>query len=536
MTSGAGATASPAAVEPAEDQTVHATVWAILAAAERRHGTRPALCDGELRVDYAGLAARVRARAERWRALGVGHGDRVALLAWNGAAFLECYFAAAGLGAILVPLNHRLAPPELVEILRDAEPALVLHAADFAPLAEAVRALGAPGRWGTCVGKLSDATGRGGAAAFVPAAVAPDDVAHLYYTSGTTGRPKGVMLTHRNVCTHAAWAVRELALGPGDRWGHFAPMFHLADAWATFALTQVGGLHVLAPRFEADDAVDLIEREGITLTNLVPTMLKRLVASSRARSAHFASLRLALSGGAPIAPALVRAVLATLKCEYVQTYGMTETSPYLTLGIVPADLRALPEPELLAQRARTGRPFGAVELEVVDERGERVPADDRTVGEIRVRGATVTPGYWRRPDETARAIRAGWLHTGDLAVIDARGSVNIVDRKKDMIVTGGENVYSIEVENALHEHPAVLECAVFGLPDPTWGESVHAAVVLRAGEAASPGELIEFVRARIAAYKAPQTLVLLAELPKTGSGKISKHVLRARFGEPVKEG
>jgi acyl-CoA synthetase (AMP-forming)/AMP-acid ligase II len=528
MTSGGGATAALAA---AADREVLGSIWSVLEHAERSHGSRPALGDGCARLDYARLAARVRARAADWRALGVGPGERIALLASNGAAFRECTFATAGLDAILVPLNHRLAPPELAEILRDAEPALVLCTADLAPLAEAVRALGAPGRWSACAEEPS----RG--ADFRPAAVAPGNVAHLYYTSGTTGRPKGVMLTHRNVCTHAAWAVRELALGPQDRWGHFAPMFHLADAWATIAVTQVGGLHVFAPHFEPEAAIATIEREGVTLTNLVPTMLKRLVASPRARAARFASLRLVLSGGAPISPALVGAVLATLGCEYVQTYGMTETSPYLTLGIVPADLRALPGPELLAQRARTGRSFGEVELEVVDERGVRVPADDRTVGEIRVRGATVTPGYWRRPEETARAIRAGWLHTGDLAVVDARGSVNIVDRKKDMIVTGGENVYSIEVENALHEHPAVLECAVFGLPDETWGEAVHAAVVLRAGAHATPAELVEFVRARIAAYKAPRTLELLHELPKTGSGKISKQLLRVRSAarEPVRE-
>src|SRR6185503_19150493 len=212
--------------------------------------------------------------------------------------------------------------------------------------------------------------------------------------------------------------------------------------------------------------------------NLIPTMLKRLVESPRARTARFASLRLVLSGGAPISPALVRAVLEVLRCEYVQTYGMTETSPYLTVGILPEHLKRLGADEVLRLRARTGRPFGEVELEVVDEHERPVPADDRTVGEIRVRGATVTPGYWNRPEETVQALRAGWLYTGDLAVLDAHGLVNIVDRRKDMILCGGENVYSTEVENALYEHPAVLEAAVFGLPDESWGECVNAAVVL----------------------------------------------------------
>jgi acyl-CoA synthetase (AMP-forming)/AMP-acid ligase II len=504
----------------------HATIWSILERAEREFAGHEAVIEGALRRDYGEFGRRVRARARQWRALGLGPGERVAILDWNTGAFLETYFAAAGLGALLNPLNHRLAVPELAAILSDSGARLVLAGRAFADTVAALRphARGVA-HWLWCEDEPPEL-----GSPFEPARTAPDDVAQLYYTSGTTGRAKGVMLTHRNVCTHAAWAVRELGLSRAERWGHFAPMFHLADAWATFAVTQVGGAHVMAPRFEADQAVEVIERDGVTLTNLIPTMLKRLVESPRAQAARFASLRAVLSGGAPIAPALVRQVLAVLKCEYVQTYGMTETSPYLTLGLLTPALLGLAPEEVLRLRARTGRPFGQVELEVVDEAGRRVPADDRTVGEIRVRGATVTPGYWNRPEETARALRDGWLYTGDLAVVDAHGLVDIVDRKKDMILSGGENVYSTEVENALYEHPAVLECAVFGRPDETWGERVHAAVVLRPGAQAGAGELIDFCRTRIAAYKSPRTIEFLAELPRTGSGKISKQMLRARPG------
>ena len=501
----------------------HATIWSILEQAERDFAGRTAVREGSSRRDYGQFCRRVRARAQAWRALGVGPGERVAILDWNTGAFLESYFAAAGLGAVLAPLNHRLAVPELAEILADSGAKLVLAARAFAEPVAALRSrASAVAHWLWCEDEPAEPAGP-----FEPACTAPDDVAQLYYTSGTTGRSKGVMLTHRNVCTHAEWAVRELALTGADRWGHFAPMFHLADAWATFALTQVGGVHVMVPRFEAEEAVLAIEREGITLTNLIPTMLKRLVECPLARDARLASLRVVLSGGAPIAPALVRQVLEVLRCEYVQTYGMTETSPYLTLGILPEPLRRLAPQEVLRLRARTGRPFGEVELEVVDEAGRRVPADDRSGGEIRVRGATVTPGYWRRADETARAIREGWLYTGDLAVLDAHGFVNIVDRKKDMILTGGENVYSTEVENALYEHPGVLEAAVFALPDETWGESVNAAVVLKPGARASAAELIAVCRARSAADKLPRAIEFLAELPKTGSGKISKQRLRS---------
>ncbi|HEX6883628.1 MAG TPA: long-chain-fatty-acid--CoA ligase [Planctomycetota bacterium] len=498
-----------------------AGLWTILARAAEHHGARPAVVEGGRTRSYAELAARVSARAAHWRAQGLAPGERVAILDWNTGTFLESYFAAAHAGAILCPLNHRLAVPELLEILRDAEVRLLVAARDFEGAAAELRR----GEAGLRQVLWSEDEPAPGSAP--PAPVAPDDVAQLYYTSGTTGRSKGVVLTHRNVSTHAEWAVRELSLGAADRWGHFAPMFHLADAWATFALTLVGGLHVMLPRFEADGAIEAIESQRITLTNLVPTMLKRVVESPRARRERFASLRLVLSGGAPIAPALVRQVLATFGCEYAQTYGMTETSPYLTVGLLPEALRRLPPDEVLRLRARTGRPFGGIELEVVDEHDRRVPADDRSVGEIRVRGATVTPGYWNRPEETARALRGGWLYTGDLAVVDVHGFVNIVDRKKDMILTGGENVYSTEVEHALHEHPDVLEAAVFALPDEAYGESVNAAVVLREGSAASAAELIAFCRERIAGYKVPRTLEFLPELPKTGSGKISKHLLRS---------
>jgi acyl-CoA synthetase (AMP-forming)/AMP-acid ligase II len=234
-----------------------------------------------------------------------------------------------------------------------------------------------------------------------------------------------------------------------------------------------------------------------------------------------------LSGGAPIAPSLVRRILATFRCDYVQTYGMTETSPYLTLSLLHPHLRSLPEEERLRYMCKTGRPFRGVTLEVVDADGRPIPRDGHTVGEIRVRGDTVTPGYWQNPEATAQAFDAhGFLRTGDLATIDAEGYVDIVDRKKDVIKTGGEAVYSVEVENVLHRHPAVLECAVFGIPDPVWGEAVTAAVVLRPGCAAIARELIDWCRERIAHYKAPAQVRFLAELPKTATGKISKRLLR----------
>jgi len=471
-------------------------------------------------VTYAELYRRVLARAADWQGRGARPGDRVAYLGENTPRFLEAYFAAAWLGCVLVPLNHRLSPRELAEILADAAPRLGFAEPVFGELAG--QAL--PG------GFLTSEPAEGAPDEATPAPPlhpsGPDELAHLYYTSGTTGRPKGVMLTHRNVLTHARTSVAELGLDAEDRWGHFAPMFHLADAWASFAITEVGGVHVLPGRFDARRALEVIEAERVTRSNLVPTMLAAMLADPEVHTRDLSSLRMILSGGAPIAPALVRRILETFGCTYVQTYGMTETSPFLTLGLLTPELEALPEDERLALVARTGRPFTGIDLEVVSADGEPVPADDRSVGEIRARGATVSPGYWNRPKETAEAFRDGWLYTGDLAVIDARGFLNIVDRKKDVILTGGENVYSTEVESVLYEHPDVVEAAVVGRPDERWGERVHAACVLRSGSEATEKELVSFCRERIASFKVPRSIELLAELPKTGSGKIAKHLLR----------
>ncbi len=500
------------------------TVWTLFERSASEFATRPAAVETSRRVSYAELDLHVRSLASRLQETGLRGGDRVAILDANSIGFLCATFAAAAVGAVLVPLNTRLAASELAEILRDAEARVLLASERFRGLIQRLASDGTPLR-ATLFLDEPRRPARGGG--FRPLAQEPEDLAHLYYTSGTTGRSKGVMLTHRNVCVHAETAVSELGIGPADRWGHFAPMFHLADAWATFAITRVGGLHVLLPRFDARSALELIEKERITVTNLVPTMLVRMVEDPLARSLDLSSMRLLLSGGAPIAPELVRKAMETFRCEYAQTYGMTETSPYLTLSLLHAHLRDLPFEEALRFRVRTGRPFGAVELEVVDPDGRRVPADDRSVGEIRVRGPTVSPGYWKRPEETAAAFRDGWLYTGDLAVVDEEGYVNIVDRRKDMIITGGENVYSTEVEHALSSHPAVLEAAVVGVPDPEWGEAVRAVVVLKEGASASAEELVAHCRTLIAGYKVPRAVEFRDELPKTGTGKIAKQSLRA---------
>jgi acyl-CoA synthetase (AMP-forming)/AMP-acid ligase II len=254
-----------------------------------------------------------------------------------------------------------------------------------------------------------------------------------------------------------------------------------------------------------------------------------MIKHPRVTEYDFSSLREILSGGAPIAPELVRSIMETLGCDYIQTYGMTETSPYLTFSILKDHLKTLPPDVQLKYKSKTGRPAIGVDLKVVDEEGMPIAADEQQVGEIWVQADTITPGYWNLPEETANAFSEGWLRTGDLATLDSEGYVNIVDRKKDMIVTGGENVYSTEVENVLYMHPKILEAAVFGVPDEKWGEAVNAAVVLKAGETATEDEIIGFCKEHQASFKTPKSIVFLDELPKTGSGKIYKKGLRDPF-------
>ncbi|MEJ2282235.1 MAG: long-chain-fatty-acid--CoA ligase [Desulfobacterales bacterium] len=512
-------------------------IWMTLKKALDLYPGRVAVVDGDRSFTYSEIGSRVSGLARFFQTQGIQPGDRISILEVNSHAFLETYYAAAGIGAILNPLNYRLAAREVAYILNDSGSRWLVAGARFAPLVKGVLVEDTPLDGVVWIGDTTDDSAEIASfsydeaiqthtGAFKAVTAEDNDVAHLYYTSGTTGRPKGVMLTHKNVCLHALGTIAELKLVDADVWGHIAPMFHLADAWATFAVTWIGGRHVMIGQFDPAAVMAAIEQQRITLSNMIPTMLNLMIKHPRVAEFDYSSLRVILSGGAPIAPQVVKSISEAFSCDYIQTYGMTETSPYLTFSILKHHLLDLPPEEQLKYKSRTGRPFIGVDLKVVDETGVPVTADDQQVGEIWVRGDTVTPGYWNLPQETEQAFTEGWLRTGDLAVVDAEGYVNIVDRRKDMIVTGGENVYSTEVENVLYMHPKVLEAAVFGVPDETWGEAVTAAVVIRENESATEQEIIQFCRQYQAGYKTPKTIIFLDELPKTGSGKITKKALR----------
>jgi acyl-CoA synthetase (AMP-forming)/AMP-acid ligase II len=494
------------------------------------------ICSGK-RFTYGQFGQRVFRLGRLLKGLQVQKGDRIALLHRNMHHYLEVYFAAAQIGAILNPLNYRLSARELDFILQDSGAKILITEDRFRDVVAALK----KGR--SAIARViwtgsedvpeaferviyEQAMAAEDPTFFPPPEITGDDIAHLYYTSGTTGKPKGVMLSHTNVCTHALSAIAELRISDQDRWIHVAPLFHLADAWATFAMTWAGGSHVLVPEFEPLKCLSVMEQEKVTITNMIPTMLNMLVNTNGVEQHNFSKLRVLLSGGAPIAPEIVKKIIDTFHCDYVQTYGMTETSPYLTLSLLKDNLLNLSPEEQFVFMAKTGRPFMGVLLKVVREDGSMIRPDNEEVGEIIVKGDIVTKGYWNRPDETAKAIREGWLYTGDMAVLDQEGYVNIVDRKKDMIITGGENVYSIEVENILYTHEAVLEAAVVGVPHPKWGEAVKAFVVLKPGMYATEENIIEHCKERMAGYKAPKLVAFLSSLPKTGSGKIFKKALK----------
>jgi fatty-acyl-CoA synthase len=516
----------------------------VLGKALRLYPQKRAIRCGDESWTYAEFGERVNRLSQALLTLGVSRGDRVAILHRNCHRYLECYFGVMQIGAVLVPLNYRLSASDWMATLEDSGAVALVAEEAFREDVKAVtdrmgdscRVVWSPGdaAAGSSQGPFYEYEALLREASSdppPPVSIQPEDMAQIYYTSGTTGQGKGVVLSHRNVYMHALGTIAEFKLDDSDVWLHAAPMFHLADGWATWSITWVGGVHVLVPDFREQVVLEAVEREHVTTTNLIPTMLNALVNYADVDKYDYSSLRLLLSGGSPIAEKLAERAMETFGCEYAQTYGMTETSPYLTVSTLKDHLRTLSPEEQMRFRATTGREFITVQLRVVDEQGRDVRTDGRQVGEIIVRGDSVTSGYWNLPDTTDEAFEDGWLHTGDMAVMDAERYVTIVDRKRDMIITGGENVYSVEVENELYAHPAVLEAAVIGVPDEKWGEAVKAIVVLKEGQQATEEEIIQFCKERMAHFKAPKSVDFAPSLPRTGSAKIAKVALREGYWE-----
>ena len=355
-----------------------------------------------------------------------------------------------------------------------------------------------------------------------------DSVAELFYTSGTTAQPKGVMLTHRNLYLHALGVIFALNNRDTDVHLHTIPLFH-ANGWGTtHSITCVGGTHVMLRRFRPKTVLELIDKESVTSVNLVPTMATMLLNYHGIKKHSLRTLRLIHMGGSPVPAAMVQQLEAAFRCECSCGYGLTETSPVLTVSLIKSHIQENGDTHY-QRAAMTGLELPGSEIRVVDQLGQDVTTDGNTVGEIVAKSNVVMKGYWKQPEETASVLKKGWFHTGDMATIDSEGYIMIVDRKKDVIVRGGENISSIEIENTLSSHPAVLECAVIAMPDPKWGESPKAFVVSKPGTAISEQDLKQHCRSALAAYKIPSSIEFIFSLPKGGTGKIQKQSLRDHY-------
>jgi acyl-CoA synthetase (AMP-forming)/AMP-acid ligase II len=481
-------------------------------------------CEDRTRT-FAELEDRVARLASGLRRLGVNRGDRVALISLNSDRFLESLLALSWAGATFVPLNFRLNVEELASAINDAGAMTLIVDETFLPLAEPlrskcpdVRQVVVAGEGDAAAARLEDLIAQ--SPPMDDIFCAGGDVAGIFYTGGTTGRSKGVMLTHRNLLTSA---LGTLASGPffsttGTAL-HVAPLFHLAGIWPWLSQLVIGGRHVVLGGFDPAKVAAAVDEHQVTTLLLVPTMVHQLAEHLGGVTARLATLRYLLYAGSPMPEAVVEKVAALLPhVGLIQCYGMTELSPLATL--------LLPEEHTVARRRSAGRAAPHALVKIADADDREVPRGE--VGQILVRGEHVMCGYWRQPELTASTLAGGWMHTGDLGSMDEEGFVEVRDRLKDMIISGGENVYSAEVENVIARHPAVVSCAVIGVPDGEWGERVHAVVVVRSGAELALEELREHVGGRIARYKAPRSLEIATSLPLSSAGKVLKNELRAR--------
>jgi long-chain acyl-CoA synthetase len=480
---------------------------------------KTAIASSDRSLTYRELEARCRRLAGALGDLGAGPGDRVAILAQNGHAYIEAYVGVPASGRVIVPLNTRHAEPELAYALEDSGAKVLVTDRDPGGLAsivdhvlrvddgyEAALDAARPERLGAHATETS--------------------LAGLFYTGGTTGKSKGVMLSHRNLIANALSWIATVPQRPDDRYLVMAPLFHAAGSNGVLATIWTTGCQVPLAAFDPGRALDLVEQHRITQTLGVPAMIAAITETQLADPRDVSSLRVIAHGGSPIATEVLRRCHQAFPgAQLVELYGCTETSP-LAVALVGEE-KLLDDPRLRA----AGQPMVGCEVRILRPDGQVQPPNE--VGEVTIRGNNVMLGYWNKPEQTEAVLENGAYRTGDLGYMDEAGYVFLVDRSKDMIVTGGENVYSIEVEEAIYQHEAVLEAAAFGIPDDKWGEAVWAAVVLRAGyERTTPEDILTFCRTRIASYKVPKGIDIRAEpLPKSGPGKVLKRHLRAPYWE-----
>ena len=501
--------------------------------ARRLYGNREAVIDGDLRLTYAQFLERCDRWSNALQQMGVQQGDRVAYIAPNTHAQLESFYAVPQIGAVIVPINYRLIASDFAYIINHSGCKIVCAHSDYLDAVESIRdelpqveqfvALeGSKEGWVDYEAALAAALPE-----FEQPEINEGDLLSINYTSGTTARPKGVMITHRNAYMNIMGTLAHHNMHPGDRYLWTLPMFH-ANGWTfVWIVTARGAAHICLRKVEPTAVFDHIKQENATMFCAAPTILIAIAnAPPEQRQGLPTGLNI-FTAGAPPAAATIEQIEGELGWELTQVYGLTETAPFITICEPRPEHTAMSPAERAVIKARQGVELvSSGELLVVDEMDNEVPHDGETIGEIVVRGNVVMKGYYDDPEATAAAIRNGWFHSGDAAVVHPDGYVEIRDRIKDVIISGGENISSIEVEGVLLRHTAVLEVGVVGMPHEKWGESPHAFVVLRPEASVTPEELRQFARDNMAHFKVPSWITIVDELPKTATGKIQKYVLR----------
>jgi fatty-acyl-CoA synthase len=507
-------------------------------------GDKVGVVDGDLQLTYRAWAERTHRLANALHDLGLEPGDRVSFITYNTHQLLEAYYGVLEAGMVLSPVNVRLTPHEIAYILDHAASKAVFFHRDFTPLVEAlVPQLSTrpvfvvmEGEPGALARHEYEALLGGASTEPRHPQIDENAIAELFYTSGTTGLPKGVALSHRNLHLHALTAEIALRFDEDDVVLHVVPLFHVNGWGVPHFVTMTGGRHVMLRRFDPVALMTAVEQHKVTRLLGVPAIFNAVLHHSDRKNHDLTSLRQLIIGGSPASPALVRALESEIGVQAIVGYGLSETTPIVTLAQPRQFLTAAEPAERAAERqAMTGWPLPGIALRVVDVTGADVRPDGEQIGEILVRSNTVMIGYYRDPDATGVAVRDGWLHTGDMAVIDEEGYVTIKDRSKDVIIRGGENISSVDVENCIAAHPAVLEVAVVAAPDERFGEAPVALVVLKPGATATEKDLKAHCKEHLARFKVPREFHFREALPKGGTGKILKAELREPFWAGMSE-
>ncbi|MEM7405457.1 MAG: long-chain-fatty-acid--CoA ligase [Pseudomonadota bacterium] len=503
--------------------------------AARLFPNKLAIVDDGREYTYADYQHRVNQLSNALLDLGVKQGDRVCILSPNSHFFLESFYATSQIGAILVPLNYRLVPEDHEYIINHAGVTTLLVDWEYTGMVDAIRSnLPQVQNWivGAHDGVHRDgwtdweALIAGAASDFPPEPERDEnDIVSINYTSGTTARPKGVMLTHRNCYINAYSFIGHLQVSHEDVELWTLPMFHCNGWGGVYALTGQGGTHVVLRAVDGERIYNLIERYGVTFACMAPAVLRTILDYPNRHRHNVRTQPRFTVAGAPPPAAFIQRLENELGWRFIQIYGLTETAPFLTSS-QPDFGTAIDDYQ---RRARAGIPGIGVDLRLLDDDGNEVPKDGESVGEICARSNVVFKGYWEQPEETDKAIYGGYFHTGDLAVWDEHHNIHIVDRKKDVIISGGENISSADIEDTLYKHQAVLECAVIGVPHEKWGETPKALIVLRDGANIGEQQVIDFCRENMAHFKCPTSVEFITELPRTATGKLQKFRLRELY-------